>query len=520
MTAAASLFAILSTPIATQRQSRFKAVGILTIAVLITTLDTSVMTVTTPTVQKVFGASLQMLEWTTTIYALFFGATMLLWSRIGEVYGHRQIFVIGVFLFGAGSLLVGLAPSIGFMIGMRALQALGAAMVNPAAITLVALMFDETGRPFAYGVNSASASAGIALGYILGGFCAQYASWRWAFFINPAFCAVALWGAFRYIDPHLKPPDDKGIDITGAALSLVGLMLVTFGLVQGQTHGWWTTREPFSLFGMALALPLSVAPLSIALGTAALGVFTWLELALKRSGQRPLLDLTLFALPSVRWGGLDTFMRSVAQFALYYGLTLYLQNDGGMSALTAGLALVPIAVSSIFAIPVGGTLAIRFGTQRSVFIGLVVQAIGVLWLWWVIGPSLHLWSVLLPNLVFGLGVGMTNAQLTNVIMQDVPITRSADAAAAAATLRQIGYGIGAVSVGVILSSTPTALALDGYSRLTQGSAGMEDNVLFNLALLLASILFALLIPNRIPRKSLQKGTEGWHEPHVCLRGEG
>jgi MFS family permease len=191
-----------------------------------------------------------------------------------------------------------------------------------------------------------------------------------------------------------------------------------------------------------------------------------------------------------------------------------------MSALTAGLALVPIAVSSIFAIPVGGTLAIRFGTQRSVFIGLVVQAIGVLWLWWVIGPSLHLWSVLLPNLVFGLGVGMTNAQLTNVIMQDVPITRSADAAAAAATLRQIGYGIGAVSVGVILSSTPTALALDGYSRLTQGSAGMEDNVLFNLALLLASILFALLIPNRIPRKSLQKGTEGWHEPHVYLRGEG
>ena len=115
---------------------------------------------------------------------------------------------------------------------------------------------------------------------------------------------------------------------------------------------------------------------------------------------------------------------------------------------------------------------------------------------------------------------MTNAQLTNVIMQDVPITRSADAAAAAATLRQIGYGIGAVSVGVILSSTPTALALDGYSRLTQGSAGMEDNVLFNLALLLASILFALLIPNRIPRKSLQKGTEGWHEPHVYLRGEG
>jgi len=152
--------AATSAVVARQRQNRWKAIAVLAIAVLVTTLDSSVMTVTTPTIQRSFGASLQALEWATTIYALLFGATMILWARLGKRYGQREIFILGIVLFGVSSLLVGLSSSIGVMVAMRALQAIGAAMINPAAIALVALMFNESERPLAYGINSTSASVG------------------------------------------------------------------------------------------------------------------------------------------------------------------------------------------------------------------------------------------------------------------------------------------------------------------------------------------------------------------------
>jgi MFS family permease len=162
-TALARGSAATSAAVARQRKNRWKAIIVLAIAVLVTTLDSSVMTVTTPTIQRSFGASLQALEWATTIYALLFGATMILWARLGKRYGQREIFILGIVLFGVSSLLVGLSSSIGVMVAMRALQAIGAAMINPAAIALVALMFNESERPLAYGINSTSASVGVAL---------------------------------------------------------------------------------------------------------------------------------------------------------------------------------------------------------------------------------------------------------------------------------------------------------------------------------------------------------------------
>jgi EmrB/QacA subfamily drug resistance transporter len=492
--------AATSAVVARQRKNRWKAIVVLAIAVLVTTLDSSVMTVTTPTIQRSFGASLQALEWATTIYALLFGATMILWARLGKRYGQREIFILGIVLFGVSSLLVGLSSSIGVMVAMRALQAIGAAMINPAAIALVALMFNESERPLAYGINSTSASVGVALGYLVGGASAQYVGWRWAFYVNPLLCAFALWGAYRYIEPRLTESDDGKIDVIGAALSLVGLMLLIYGLIEGQSHGWWAAREPLYVFGAPVPLPLSIAPISIILGVLFLTLFVGLELHLKHAAKTPLFDVTLFALPSVRWGGLDNLIRSIVQFALYFALTIYLQKFGGMDVLTAGLASLPIALASMMAAPLGSRIALGFGTQRSVLIGLVIQAIGILWIWQAMFPSATLSALFLPTLAFGLGMGISNAQLTNVIMQDVTPVRSSDAAATAATLRQIGYGLGAVTAGLIFSTTTGNAVVEGYGRFRLGTMGMEMNVLVNLALATTCIVFALFIPNRIPQQ--------------------
>jgi EmrB/QacA subfamily drug resistance transporter len=490
-----------SAAVARQHQKRWKAVAVLAIAVLVTTLDSSVMTVTTPTIQRSFGASLQALEWATTIYALLFGATMILWARLGKRYGQREMFILGIVLFGVSSLLVGLSSSIGVMVAMRALQAIGAAMINPAAIALVALMFRENERPLAYGINSTSASVGVALGYLIGGASAQYVGWRWAFYVNPLLCAVALWGAYRYIEPRLTESDDGKIDIPGAALSLLGLMLLIYGLIEGQSDGWWTAREPLYFFGAPVPLPLSIAPISIILGVLFLTLFVGLELHLKSVAKTPLFDVTLFALPSVRWGGLDTLIRSIVQFALYYALTIYLQKFDGIDVLTAGLASLPIAVASMMAVPLGSKIALGLGTQRSVLIGLVIQAVGILWIWWAMFPSVTLSTLFLPTLVFGLGMGISNAQLTNVIMQDVASGRSSDAAATAATLRQIGYALGVVTAGLFLATTVNDAALEGHARLQQGTAGMETNVLVDLILVTVCIVVALFIPNRFPQRA-------------------
>jgi MFS family permease len=172
-------------------RAHWTGLAFLTLAVLTSVVDSSVMTVATPTISRAFHADLPTVEWTTTIYSLFFGATMLLWSKLGSIHGHRRMFIAGSCVFAAGSALVGCSPNIGTMIAMRALQGIGAAMFNPAAIALIALLFSPGERPLAYGINGMATSIGVALGYVLGGAVVESVGWRWAYYVNLPICLTA-----------------------------------------------------------------------------------------------------------------------------------------------------------------------------------------------------------------------------------------------------------------------------------------------------------------------------------------
>jgi EmrB/QacA subfamily drug resistance transporter len=468
--------------------------GFLTLAVLTSVVDSSVMTVVTPTISKNFHASLPVVEWTTTIYSLFFGATMLLWGKMGSMFGHRRLFVAGSALFAAGSALVGWAPNIGTMIAMRALQGTGAAMFNPAAIALIGLLFSPKDRPLAYGINGMAGSIGVALGYVLGGACAEFFDWRWAFYVNVPICALAIGGALRFVPRAAEPGHPHPLDIFGALESLVGLGLLIVGLAEAQTLGWGRPRIPYSILGHPMSI--SPAPVAMIAGVLVLAAYAERELRLTRRGREPVFDVTLFELPSFRWGSLVTMLRYMAQFTVNYGVTLYLQIDEGVPAMRAGLISVPNALAGILAGPAGGWMASRIGAARSVRLGLVCQLAGIGWVWWVLAPHLSIWELVVPFTLFGFGAGLSGAQLNTASLQQVGPERMGDAASAVTTFRQLGGSFAVAVFGILAATTTVRLTLEGFDRTMVGVRSMQDVVLAMFLVNLACIAMSLAIPNR------------------------
>jgi EmrB/QacA subfamily drug resistance transporter len=466
----------------------------LTLAVLTSVVDSSVMTVVTPTISKTFHAALPVVEWTTTIYSLFFGATMLLWGKMGSFFGHRRLFVAGSALFAIGSALVGWAPNIGTMIAMRALQGTGAAMFNPAAIALIGLLFGQRDRPLAYGINGMAGSVGVALGYVLGGACAQFVNWRWAFYVNVPICALAILGALRYVPRVVAAGPAHRLDFFGTFESLLALSLLIAGLSEAQTLGWGRAKIPYTILGHSMRL--SPVPLAMVAGVAILAAYAIRELRLTRRGREPVFDVTLFLLPSFRWGGLITMLRYLAQFTVNYGVTLYLQIDEGVPALRAGLISVPNALAGIVAGPAGGWLASRIGAARSVQLGLICQSGGIAWVWWVLAPHLSIWELVVPFALFGFGAGLSGAQLNTASLQEVGPERMGDAASAVTTFRQLGGSFAVAVFGILAATTTVRLTMEGYDRTLVGARSMQDVVLVMFLINLVCLGLSFRIPNR------------------------
>jgi EmrB/QacA subfamily drug resistance transporter len=473
--------------------------GFLTLAVLTSVVDSSVMTVVTPTIASTFHASLAAVEWTTTIYSLFFGATMLLWGKMGSLFGHRRLFIAGSALFALGSTLVGWAPNIGSMIAMRALQGTGASMFNPAAIALIGLIFAPKDRPLAYGINGMAGSIGVALGYVLGGACAQFFDWRWAFYVNLPICALAIAGAILFLPRAAEPGHPHPLDVFGALESLLGLGLVIVGLGEAETLGWWRPKMPLHLFGHPLGL--SPVPVALAAGLAILAAYGRRELRLERRGREPVFDVTLFLVPSFRWGGVITGLRYLAQFTVNYGVTLYLQIDEGVPALRAGLISVPNAAAGLFAGPAGGWLASRIGAARAVQLGLLCQSAGTAWVWFVLAPHLSIWDLVGPFALFGFGAGLAGAQLNTASLQEVGPERMGDAASAVTTFRQLGGSFAVAVFGILAATTTVRLTLEGYDRTMVGVRSMQDVMLAMFLINGACLALGFAIPNRTGRAS-------------------
>jgi MFS family permease len=218
---------------------------------------------------------------------------------------------------------------------------------------------------------------------------------------------------------------------------------------------------------------------------------------------------------SFRWGGIVGMLRFLAQFAVNYSVTLFLQIFEGIKALQAGLVSVPAALCGTIAAPLGGWLANRLGVQRTVLVGLLLQGAGVFWIWRMVAPALSIWQLAGPFALFGLGSGLAGAQLNTATLQDVPRDRTGDASSAAITLRQLGAPFAAALVGLILESSVTRLVLEGYDRSARGIGAMQSMMLAIMVINGVCLILTLLIPNHVPPRGAPSAHDNPEDRNEC-----
>ncbi|MGW6274739.1 DHA2 family efflux MFS transporter permease subunit [Streptomyces sp. NPDC055060] len=437
------------------RPSVRRWLGLLAIAlgVALVVVDTTIVNVIVPSVIQDLDASSGQAQWIQESYAIVFAALLLLTGRLADIFGARRIFVAGVVIFALTSVLAGLAPGSGLLILARFLQGAGAAMILPTSLSLLNATFTGKARGQAFAVWGSTIGAAAALGPLLGGWLAEHVSWRWAFGINVPLSVLVAVGVLLYMAPS---PRTRGrVDVAGAVLSVVGLGLLAFGLVEGRTYGWFVVIEPLEVLGIRWGSGPSPVLVALVLSAVTLAAFVRRQTALSRGGDsaRVLMDVRLFSIASFRNGNIATLIIGLGEFGIVAVLPLWLQFTLGYSALEAGLALVPIAVGSFVATGVSFPLAARVPALGQVRIGLALEAVGLAGVGLIAAPDSSWWAVALMLFVYGIGVGFATAQVTNVVLAEVPPESAGQGSGIQSAFRQLGSALGIAALTTVYFTT-------------------------------------------------------------------
>lgn len=426
---------------------------VLCMALLIVIIDVTIVNVTIPAIRKEFDASLASIEWITAIYALVFAAFIITWGRIGDEIGRRRIFIAGVVVFAVGSVIVGISSSIAMILVGRLVQGFGAAMTSPSTLSILSTTFTGRMRGIAFGLWGATAGAAAAFGPLLGGFLTTYVSWRWAFLINVPIGIIAVAGAYLYIKESRDTSRKHSYDIVGVVLSALGFSALVFGLIEGQTYGWLTPKDTFTLGSFAWGSEaISITLVAFALAVVFLGAFVAYELNVLKRGGEPLFDFSLLRFKGFRYGLLTVMVVALGEFGVFFIFSIYLQTVRELNALQAGLTFLPFAIVTFIVAPIAGTLSSRFGPKWVVTAGMVLEAVSIFLFSRVLAVDTPFWVFIPVFMVYGAGVGLAIAQLTNLTLSDIPLQQSGAGSGAINTVRQIGAAIGIAILGAVLAA--------------------------------------------------------------------
>lgn len=413
-------------------------------------VDATIVNVAIPSIVEDLHITSSDAQWVQETYTLVFAALLLSFGRLADIAGRRRLMVIGVMIFGLASVGAALAGSGGYLIVARLVQGIGGAMILPTSLSLLNANFRGKERGIAFAVWGSTIGGTAALGPLLGGWLTTAFSWRWAFGINIPLAVIIIVGLLLCVPESRETRRKTGADLGGAVLSALGFAGIVFGLIEGRNYGWWQLRKPFSVFGIGWDAGLSPVPIAIGIGVAALTAFVVVETKRNRSGQPVLLDLRLFAIDSFRNGNIAAAIVSLGEFGLLFALPLWFQNVLGYSAFQAGLALLPLAAGSFLASGLAGALSGRWTPVSAVRTGIALEIVGIAGIgilissdstWWVTSPLL---------LIYGMGVGLATAQLTGVVLVDVPVEQSGQGSGTQSTSRQVGSALGIAILGTVL----------------------------------------------------------------------
>lgn len=470
--------------------------GLVAIAlgVALIVVDTTIVNVIIPSIIRDLGVTSAQAQWIQESYAIVFAALLLVVGRVADILGARRIFLTGVVVFGVTSLLAGLAPTGELLVLARFLQGAGAAMILPTSLALLNASFTGKARAQAFAVWGSTIGAATALGPLLGGWLSEHASWRWAFGINIPLVVVICVGALAFT---ARSPRTTGrVDAIGAALSILGLGLMAFGLIEGRTYGWIRTTEPLHLFGLSWSGGPSPVLVALILAAVTLIAFVLRQVTLSHQGEpgertRALMDVRLFSIGSFRSGNIATLIIGLGEFGIVAVLPLWLQFALGYDPVEAGLALVPIAVGSFVASGASFTMTSKVSPLGLVRIGLVLEAVGLAVVGVIARPDSPWWELTAALFLYGIGVGFATAQVTNVVLADVPEVSSGQGSGVQSVFRQLGSALGIAVLTTIFFSvlgtrlgaelTATGVPADRADELTRAVVGSAGAAIDGLA---------------------------------------
>jgi EmrB/QacA subfamily drug resistance transporter len=395
-------------------------------------LDNTIVNVALPSIQRSLGLKVSELEWVVTGYALTFGAFMLMGGKLADLFGRRRIFVAGLIVFTAASLACGLAGGATVLIGARVVQGLGAAMMNPATLSIITVTFPPHQRGRAIGIWAGVSALALAIGPLVGGILTERVNWNWIFFINVPIGVLAVVAAYMFITESRDNSREQRPDIPGLITSTLGLFALTYGLIEANNYGWTSTR----------------ILLSFAVAAASLGSFVFLEL----HQRLPMLDLSLFK--NRVFAGANTVMLLVglAMFGVFFFVSLYLQDVLGYSPIQAGASFLPWTLLIVLLAPRAGHLNDRTGPRWLVTGGMLVIA-SSLFVFSRFGTGATFWDLLPGMLLGGVGMAAVMAPVTATAMGSVPRDKAGVGSAVLNSMRQVGGSIGLALLGAIVAQS-------------------------------------------------------------------
>jgi EmrB/QacA subfamily drug resistance transporter len=409
---------------------RWGVLAILCVGVFMLLLDGTIVNIAIPSILTAFKATYSQVEWVMDAYLLVFAVSLITTGRLGDLYGRKRMFVVGLCLFTLASLACGLAPGIGFLIAFRAIQGFGGAMMMPNTLSIIANVFPPEERGKAMGFWGGVSGISLALGPSLGGLLVDGASWRWIFFINVPIGIVLLVLALRYVPESTDPTSVKQMDYLGVAVLTISLFALTFALIEGQNYGW-TSPLILALFAVTIV---------------GFALFVWLE----RRQIQPLMDLSLFKIRTFSVTNGVGLIMSFAMMGVFFLLPVFLQSVLGYSAIKAGLVMTPLAAVVIVASPTSGTLSDRIGPKWLMFSGMLIGALGFYLTQRAMVVDASWQSFVLPFAVSGFGIGMVMPPMTSAVMGSVAPERAGQASGVISSTRQIGSVLGIAVMGAIL----------------------------------------------------------------------
>ena len=393
-------------------------------------LDNTVVNVALPTNQRDLGAGLSELEWIVSGYALTFAALMLTGGKLADMFGRRRMFVTGLAVFAGSSLACALAPTAGFLIGARIVQGAGAALMNPATLSIISATFPPRQRGTAIGIWAGVSALALAIGPLVGGLLSQHVGWSSIFYLTVPIGIVAIAASFLLIDESKDMTHGQRLDLPGLLSSGIGLFALTYGLIEANTYTWGSAR----ILG------------AFAIAAVALILFVLLE----RHQRVPMLDLGLFRNRTFAGANLVLLLVALAMFGVFFFLSLYMQNVLGYSPVRAGASFLPMTLLIIVVAPLAGRLSDRLGSRWLLTGGMTLVAAQLLY-FSRLGVHESFWNLVPGMLLGGVGMASVMAPASAAALSGVSVDKAGVGSAVMNSSRQLGGSMGVALMGAIMT---------------------------------------------------------------------